>query len=268
MASPARKGTQFRLGYALGASVPYEFWASVNHATVTPDSATIAVYAANGTTEKLASTAMTPGNPSTYTLDLSNTTTFPTGEYQLAHTFVSGGVTYSPGRRIFRVYNSVPEPMVTDEDLLQLVPDLDNYLTPGQTSWALFIEEAWNQTLHATSFFQRSDGSFLDPYEIADGTRLYHAHQYRAAMLVALSLRVQDDMRFGMMANDYQELFDAEISNLEEHRFQLWATGPSADDETYERHGIRSHVTSRASENKDQFLNRNVSPKFRMNTDW
>jgi hypothetical protein len=259
--SAAPKRIQFRLGVKLGvAAVPYRFFATVDHLTVTPTSATVAVYASDGTTSKLASTAMTAANPCTYTFDFSNTTTWPVGTYQVEHTFISGGVTYRPNRRLLGIYAQVPEPMVTDEDLLERHPDLNNYLDT-LTNWVSFIEEGWNSTLFRLSMMLRPDGGYLDPYEIADGTKLYHAHLYQTLRQVFAHLRVVDQDRFGLLAQNYAEMFDEQIAQLEANKLALWTTGPTVVEETRERGSLRTHLRYYAPDGLNPSSIADVTPK-------
>ncbi len=265
----ARKGKQFRLGFPLGTTAAViEFWPALNHLTITPTGAvTIEILASDGTV-KLVSEDMTGTSPGVTVLDISTIATWPVGDYHVKHTFVSGGNTHKPGIRLMGIYDSVPEPMVTDEDLLEVIFDLNAY-KGDRDNWSFEIGEAWNKLLLQLSRIRLEDGTELDPYTIADGTDLYDMHMMRSVMLVCQALRTSAGDRFGLWYNDYKEAYDLTFEAFSASQISKWAEGPVVEDVVIESNLIRSHVKKYSITRSDVANRTNDSkPPVTMQTEW
>ena len=246
--TPQFRGQLHRFGFRLGDAYAAIRWAPHDpdtHKTITDGSLTgvptVAIYGADGTTVKLAAANMVDDADGfwLYRADLSNTTTFPAGQYQAQFAYVIATRSEVRARRRMGIYANIPEPTVSDETLSAMLFDVNDYLG-GRSNWAQLIAQAWTLLLLELGRERRPDGTEMDPFEVADSTEYNDAHLWRTLQLVAMELRNSDPDRFGRLAENYAEEYQRAYKGIVSSQLSRWQTGPTVVAEVRESDKVRS----------------------------
>ena len=206
--------------------------------------------------------------PFSYVLSLTDTATFPIGQYQVRFRWTQAGVTREEGRRRMGIYASVPSPLVTDENLPAIIYDLNDFIG-DRADWTQTIAASWGLMLTDIARIRRPDGVDLDPFEVADSSELYDLHLWQAIELVALELRSSDADRFGLLHAEAKEKYAEARASFAESQLARWGSGPVATNEVRERSQMRSHVKHYGIDNSAAADRVNDSnPPVTMATKW